>query len=126
MAYARRYDPEIDLQSATGCLNDAALAGKVSYALTLGTASASVGPLEPGIYMVFLDGLDPLRTVVLKVGDARVVAERPASGRAGARDSVLLPGSQVERIRVPAGSRYVAALLTQGTGTLYLVPLVAT
>ena len=126
MAYARRYDPEIDLQSATGCLNDAALAGKVSYALTLGTASASVGPLDPGIYMVFLDGLDPIRTVVLKTGGSTVTAGRPSAGREGGRDSVILPGSLVERLRVLPSGPYVAALLTQGTGTLYLVPLVTT
>lgn len=126
MAYERRYNPEIDLQSAAGCLNDAALAGKVSYALALSTTSASIGPLDPGIYMVFLDGGDPIRTVVLKTGEATVVAERPSGGRANARDSVLFPGGLVERLRVPAWGPYVAALITQGTGTLYLVPLVAT
>jgi hypothetical protein len=47
MAYARRYDPEIDLQSATGCLNDAALAGRVSYALTL-SSNPSVRDVDLG------------------------------------------------------------------------------
>lgn len=110
----------------SGCLNDGSLAGRVSYALALSSASASIGPLDPGIYMVFLDGLDPIRTVILKTGGETVVAERPTHGRVGARDSMALPGSLIERLRVLAGRQYVAALLTRGTGTLYLVPLVAT
>lgn len=126
MTHPRSYNPETDHQSATGCLNDSSLAGKPSYALGLTTASASLGPLNPGIYMVFLDGLDPIRTVVLKVGAERVQAERPANGSRDGRDSVLLPGSTVERIRVLPGRQHVAAFVTQGTGTLYLVPLVTT
>ena len=55
-----------------------------------------------------------------------VVAELPRAGREGRRDSVVLTGSVVERIRVLRGSQYVAALLSQGTGTLYLVPRVTT
>jgi hypothetical protein len=65
MTHPRSYNPETDHQSATGCLNDCSLAGKASYALGLTTTSSSLGPLNPGIYLVFLDGLDPIRTVVL-------------------------------------------------------------
>ena len=126
MTLEARYDPALNQLSVTGCLNDSALAGKPTYALALSTTSASIGPLDPGIYMVFLDGLDPLRTVVLKTGNRAVVAELPRAGREGRRDSVVLPGSVVERIRVLRGSQYVAALLSQGTGTLYLVPRVTT
>lgn len=126
MATEHRYDPEIERLSTSGCVNDGVLGGKVSYALALGPASASIGPLEPGIYLVFLDGLDPVRTVVLKTGPSTVTAELPAAGRAGARASVVLPGSVVERLRVRASDNYVAALITRGTGTLYLVPLVTT
>lgn len=124
MVLERRHDPAIDRASVEGCLNDSSLAGKASYALRLTTASASIGPIEPGIDMVFLGGLDPLRTVVLKVGAQEVVAELPVEGRVGGRDSPLLPGNRVERIRVLPGRRHVAALLTEGTGTLYLVPRV--
>jgi hypothetical protein len=126
MALESRFDPEADRLSATGCLNDSVLAGKLSYALTVGTASASIGPIPPGIYLVFLDGLDPLRTVVLKTGAATVAAERPTNGRAGGRGSAVMPGSLIERIRVSADEPYVAASVSQGTGTLYLVPLVTT
>lgn len=126
MAVGHRYDPEVERQSTSGCVNDGVLGAMVSYALALGPASASIGPLEPGIYRVFLDGLDPLRTLVIKTGPSSVTAELPAAGRAGARASVVLPGNAVERLRVRASENYVAALLTRGTGTLYLVPLVAT
>ena len=126
MTLERGCDPKIDRQSTSGCVNDSVLTGKVSYTLALSTASASIGPIHPGIYMVFLDGLDPIRTVVLKTGGSTVTAGRPSAGREGGRDSVILPGSLVERLRVLPSGPYVAALLTQGTGTLYLVPLVTT
>lgn len=126
MVLERRYDPEIARQSATGCLNDGVLAGAVSHALALSTTSASVGPLAAGVYRVFLHGGDPLQTVVLKTGDERVMAETPVSARNGARGSALMQGSQVERIRVLREKPYLAAMLTHGTGMLYLVPLVMT
>jgi hypothetical protein len=126
MTFERRYNPELDHQSVSGCLNDASIAGRPSHALALSAASASVGPLVPGIYMVFLDGLDPTRTVVLKTGGETVTAELPTAVRRGERDSALLPGSLIGRVRVLLGRQYVAASLTQGTGTLYLVPLVTT
>jgi hypothetical protein len=126
MVLERRYDPALDRASLEGCLNDAVLAGHGTYALAVSTTSAVLGPIPAGIYRVFLDGLDPLRAVVLTTGDARVVAERPASGREGVRTSAVMPGNATERLRVLRGRQHVAALVTQGTGTLYLVPLVVT
>ena len=45
MTLERRYDPKIDQQSTSGCVNDSVLTGKVSYTLALSTASASIGPI---------------------------------------------------------------------------------
>ena len=42
MGYQREFDPEIGEESLRACLNDGALQGRKSYALSVSTSSASL------------------------------------------------------------------------------------
>lgn len=122
MAYEPLYDPEQAVDSTITCLNDRALQGKNSYALSVSTNAASVTLTTGGIYMVFLDGLDPTKTLSLSVGASSSTPTAPTSGTP--TNVVVFPCGAVERIRVPPSRLVVSAMLSAGTGTLYLVPLV--
>lgn len=122
MAYEPLYDPEQSVDSTLTCLNDRALQGKASYALTVGTTAASVTLTTGGIYMAFLDGLDPTKTLALVVDATSQTPAFPTSGSSA--NVVLFPCGSVERIRVPPTRLIVSAKLSSGSGTLYLVPLV--
>lgn len=120
MGYEPYFDPAAAKESTVACLNDHALRDGLTYALAVGTTSASV-EVAPGLYRVFLAGLDGSKTVSLLVGESAVEAEAATSGGVS---SVAFPGSAMERVRVPPGTGHVAALLSAGSGTLVLVSLV--
>ena len=105
------------------CINDRVLQGRKSYALSL-DEDAQAFQVDAGIYLVWLDGLDPFRTVLLTTqatAGSPVVEVPDSSGKV----SAAFPGSLVERLRVVPTHRYIVARLGSGEGTLYLVPLVA-
>ena len=120
MGYEPHFDPAATRESTVACLNDRSLRDGKTYALAVGTTSASL-VVAPGLYRVFLAGLDAAKTVSLRVGVSAIVAEAPTSAGVS---SVAFPGSAIERVRVPPGTGYVAALLDAGSGTLILVSLV--
>lgn len=122
MAYEPLYDPDQAIDSTISCLNDRALQGKNSYALSVSTNAMPVTLAVGGIYMVFLDGLDPTKTISLSVGAASSTPTLPTNGSPS--NVVVFPGGAVERIRVPPSRLVVSAMLSTGSGTLYLVPLV--
>lgn len=101
MGYEPYFDSAAAMESTVACLNDHALRDGLTYALTVGTTSASV-EVAPGLYRVFLAGLDASKTVSLLVGDSAVEAEAATGGGVS---SVSFPGSAMERVRVPPGTR---------------------
>ena len=123
MGYEPHFDPDVDQVSTMTCINDRVLQGRKSYALSL-DEDAQAFQVDAGIYLVWLDGLDPFRTVLLTTqatAGSPVVEVPDSSGKV----SAAFPGSLVERLRVVPTHRYIVARLVSGEGTLYLVPLVA-
>lgn len=121
MGYQREFDPEIGEESLRACVNDAALGGATSYALSLSASSASV-QVEPGIYRVFLDGMSAAAVVAIETGGSGVTASLPSTS--SPTSSSVFAGNTEVRLRVQPDGTTVAALLGTGSGTLYLVPVV--
>lgn len=123
MPFTRLFDEEVDRAAVQGCLNDGAIAGVESYCLALTAAASDLSDIAPGVYHVFLAGMSPAATVLLAVtrsGDA-LVAPVPGTPQL----VTMFPGNVVARIRVLPGRKVVSARLLSGTGSLYLVPVVA-
>ncbi|MBI5518359.1 MAG: hypothetical protein HY909_31600 [Deltaproteobacteria bacterium] len=108
--------------SALACINDLTDATALAFALALSTTAAATGKLTPGIYLVFLDGLDATRNVVLRTAPSSSSPTATTPDTSG-QNTAIFPGSSVERVRVRTDRPYVVAKLSAGTGTLYLVPL---
>lgn len=120
MGFRRQFDPEIGRAAHDACVNDGALDGRLSYALGVSGTSASL-LVEPGIYRVFLAERSATTSVAVATGDNSVSVALPTSGQAVG----VFPGDVVERLRVLPDRPYVAAILSTGTGTLYLSQVVA-
>lgn len=130
MAYQRGYDEEIARTAALACINDGE-AG--TYALTLeDDETTTVDDVSPGIYRVFLGGMDGTKVVAitttttadggpitLPTPNSPPTPPTPTDEQVG-----LFPGNVVERLRVFAGLQTVNARLVSGAGTLYLVQVV--
>lgn len=121
MGYQREFDPEIGEESLRACVNDAALGGATSYALSLSATSATV-QVEPGIYRVFLDGMSAAAVVAIETGGSGVTASLPSTS--SPTSSSVFAGNTEVRLRVQPDGTTVAAVLGTGSGTLYLVPVV--
>lgn len=123
MPFSRMFDAEVDRAAFEGCLNDGAIADADSYCLPLTSSSANLSTVAPGVYQVFLAGLDPSATVLVRAGRTSDPLPLPTSSTS--QRVTLFPGSVVARIRVLPGNKVVSARLISGSGDLYLVPLVA-
>lgn len=111
-----------DEASAVACINEVTDINGRAYSMAL-TINASASPkLVPGIYLVFLDGLDATKNVVLATA-ATSSSPSVSTPDSSGQNAAIFPGSSVERIRVLANRTFVVAKLSTGTGTLYLVPL---
>lgn len=123
MPFDRMFDEEVDRAAVEGCLNDGDIQGVKTYVLSLSNSSSHLSDVAPGIYRVFLDGLSPSATVLLRVGRASDSLTSPTS--ASPASLSMFPGSDVVRIRVLPGNTFVSARMLTGTGDLYFVPVVA-
>ncbi|MBI5515798.1 MAG: hypothetical protein HY909_18595 [Deltaproteobacteria bacterium] len=108
--------------SAVACINDLTDATVLAFSLSLSTSAAATGKLTAGIYLVFLDGLDPTKNVILRTAPTSSSPAATTPDTSG-QNTAIFPGSSVERVRVRTDRPYVVAKLSTGTGTLYLVPL---
>lgn len=127
MAYERIFDEESTRAGALACINDGF--GMYPYGLSVGTSIASLEGVTPGIYRVFLAGMDAAQVVVVMTTDTPMtgvwVLPDPGGGEGvDDRPFSLFPGNVVERIRVLPIQRVVNAQISSGTGMLYLVPVV--
>ena len=120
MGFRRQFDPEIGRAARDASVNDGALDGRLSYALAVSTSSASL-QVEPGIYRVYLAERTATTSVAIATGDNSVSVALPTTGQPAG----VFPGDVVERVRVLPDRPYVAAILSTGTGTLYLTQVVA-
>lgn len=89
--------------------------------------NTGIGPVPPGVYLIFIKNLDPTKTVLVSTYGAAAglsgQTDKPTSGTP--RSVALFPGSSVERLRVTADRPYVfARLVDSGSADVYLVPLV--
>lgn len=125
MAYQRFFDEEIARTAALACINDASFGLLQSYALDLSTTTATISDVAPGVYRVFLAGMDPSLVVAVVVASGTKTVDIPTSGSTPTFDDppCLFPGNVVERLRVIGGLQTVNARLVSGTATLYLVPV---
>lgn len=121
MGFQREFDPELAEESLRACVNDGALQGAESYALSVNATTSSSVELPAGIYRVFLAGMSAAEQLALRTGESGVTASLPG-GSASA--SAVFSGNEVVRVRVQPDGRYLAAISAAGSGTLYIVPVV--
>jgi hypothetical protein len=127
MAYQRGYDEEIARTAALACINDGE---EGTYALSLESdETTTVDDVSPGIYRVFLGGMDGTKVVAITTTTAAeggpITLPTPGTTPTPTDNPVgLFPGNVVERLRVFAGFGTVNARLVSGAGTLYLVQVV--
>jgi hypothetical protein len=121
--FMRLFDEEVGRAALEGCLNDGAISDAETFALELTSTSANRSDLAPGIYHAFLAGMSAAATVLFRVGRDTDALAAP-TGSTSERLS-MFPGSVVARVRVLPGQKVLNARLLSGTGTLYLVPVVA-
>lgn len=120
MGFQRYFDPEIGAATAHACVNDGALQARTNYAFAVGTSSQRLA-VEPGVYRAFLSGMPAGTVVAVKTGDSSVAAALPTSA---GDESAAFPGNAAVTIRVLPDKPYVAAILSTGSGDLYLTQVV--
>lgn len=116
--------------SVTTCINDATegVGGKsFMSSISASPLNTGIGPVPPGVYLIFIKNLDPTKIVLVATyaasGGLSGLTDAPTSG--SPKSVALFPGSSVERLRVTADRPYVfPRLLDTGSADIYLVPLV--
>lgn len=116
--------------SVTTCINDAVEGvGARSFMASIGPTqnNAGIGPMPPGIYLIFIENLDPTKIVLVGTygASAGLVGQTDPPTAGNQKAVALFPGSSIERLRVSADRPYIfARLLNAGSANLYFVPLV--
>lgn len=123
MAFNRIFDEEIGRAAQLSCLNDGNIGDVDTRGLALTETPDELTDVVPGIYDAFIVGMNPSATVLLHVG--RTDTEPLDDPLTTPGRVTMFPGSVVARIRVMPGNKVLRArLLTSGSETLYLVPVV--
>ena len=123
MTFNRAFDEETGRAAQLSCLNDGNITDVLTRGLTITDTADALTDVAPGIYDVFLAGMNAAATVLLYVG--RSTSEALDDPLTTPGRVTMFPGNVVARIRVQPGKKVVKArLLVSGTEALYLVPVV--